>query len=120
MSTHLRHKMHVNSLQAYWEGKEELFSQRERDILLAVRAKPLCTDREVMMALHFGDMNSVRPRITELVKDGLLEEHSSVEDMTTGRPVRRLRIRDNPTLPQWRGQGELRDLIQEIVATQAP
>jgi hypothetical protein len=36
----------------------------------------------------FSDMNSVRPRITELVEEGFLVEGPSVKDALTGRTVR--------------------------------
>jgi hypothetical protein len=82
--------MHVNSLAAYWEGKEELFSKRELAVLGAVRRafRARATDRQVMTSLGFADMNSVRPRITELVKDGLLAEVDSEIDPITGKTVR--------------------------------
>ncbi len=51
------------------------------------------SDRQVMEALHFSDMNSVRPRITELIKSGQLEECGSVIDPSTGKRVRLVRLR---------------------------
>lgn len=82
--------MHANSLVAYWEGKEDLFSKRELAIIAAVRKAyhARATDRQVMTALGFTDMNSVRPRITELVKDGLLAEVGSEVDPITQKTVR--------------------------------
>jgi hypothetical protein len=46
------------------------------------------TDREVRDMCGFSDMNSVRPRITELVEEGFLVEGPSVKDALTGRTVR--------------------------------
>ncbi len=88
MSASQRRSMHVNSLAAYEAGRVEMFSARELAILGALRRLKCATDRGVMLALGFTDMNSVRPRITELIKDGVLAEDGSVEDATTGKWVR--------------------------------
>lgn len=92
MSTTQRRSMHVNSLAAYDSGRRELFSARELAILDFLKSNPFGnvprTDREIMKGLGFSDMNSVRPRITELIKDGVLAEEGSVEDETTGKWVR--------------------------------
>jgi hypothetical protein len=53
------------------------------------------TDREIKENLGFQDMNSVRPRITELITDhDLLKECGTVTDNLTNRPVRLVRIKD--------------------------
>ncbi len=57
------------------------------------------TDREVAARMEFPDMNCVRPRITELVEQGLLHEVDSVRCTITGKTVRR-------TAPAFQ-QGEL-------------
>lgn len=93
MSSTTRRSMHVNSLAAYEAGRRELFSKRELLILDALRGKAPATDRDVMHALGFADMNSVRPRITELVKDGVLVELDSVRDRKTGKWVRTVQTR---------------------------
>lgn len=46
------------------------------------------TDRQVLFWLNLDDMNQVRPRITELIRDGYLYEGKSVICSVTGRPVR--------------------------------
>jgi len=53
------------------------------------------TDRMIMKALKFRDPNAVRPRVTELVKMGKLQECGKTKDLTTGMTVRRVRL----TLP---------------------
>ncbi len=88
--------MHVNSLAAYEDGRHEMFSARELAVLGALRRLKCATDRGVMIALGFTDMNSVRPRITELIKDGVLMEDGSVEDHVTGKRVRAIRFRPRP------------------------
>lgn len=50
------------------------------------------TDRHVMTALGFTDMNAVRPRITELIKAGLLVECGETIDYVTGKRVRLVRM----------------------------
>ncbi len=57
------------------------------------------TDRHVCTFLGFTDMNSVRPRITTLIKRGLLEECGSMRDPLTGKRVRLVRLKQ--------GQGKL-------------
>lgn len=101
MSTTQRRSIHVNSLAAYDAGRRELFSVRELAILDVLRSNPWGnvprTDREIMKSLGFADMNTVRPRITELIKDGVLAEKGSVEDATTGKWVRLVCFNRPPT-----------------------
>ena len=59
---------------------------------MAVRGLGQATDREVMGVLGFGDMNAVRPRLTELVHEGWLEECGKAVDAVTERHVRVLRV----------------------------
>jgi predicted transcriptional regulator len=66
--------MHDNSLSA-WIQNQKTFSAREKLILEKVVTRPQgMTDREIKDSLGFGDMNCVRPRITELIKEGWMEE----------------------------------------------
>lgn len=100
--------VHINSLAAYDEGQLEIFSARELAILSFLKSNPWGnvpqTDREIMKGLGFTDMNSVRPRITELIKADVLAEEGSVECATTGKWVR-LVCFNRP--PQKTGQAEL-------------
>jgi len=84
--------MHTNSIAAHHAEKENL-SKRSTSIaaVFADMDEPL-TDREVAALLNFGDMNSVRPRITELCKAGVIYEYDSVVCTVTGKTVRRCRI----------------------------
>jgi DNA-binding Lrp family transcriptional regulator len=50
------------------------------------------TDREVMHGMLYSEPNMVRPRITEMVKAGLLEECGSKVDRFTGKPCRLVRV----------------------------
>lgn len=80
--------MHVNSLVAYFEGQTENFSKREKAVLDVIHRLKSATDRDVMVSLGFNDPNAVRPRITELIKEGVLQEVGSSEDVITGKTVR--------------------------------
>lgn len=46
------------------------------------------TDRDLTRELGFSDMNSVRPRVTELVQNGYLKVVAKVRDAETGKSVR--------------------------------
>lgn len=100
MSSKNRREMHVNSLIAYFAGQETYFSDRELKVLGAVSRLKRASDREVMLSLGFSDMNSVRPRITELVKEGLLVEVGDQEDPVTHKTVRVLSLPKDPRKPQ--------------------
>jgi len=95
MGQHATHIMHTNSIDAYKiqlaSGKKLTRSQLIIDLLLQLTEPQ--TDREIMIALGFTDMNSIRPRVTELIKNGTLEECGKVKDQITGLNVRRVRIK---------------------------
>ena len=85
--------LHQNSLEAYWSGQVGEFSRREKEILAIFRSKAgTFTDREIMLGLGFTEMNCVRPRITELIQRGVLEEVGSLIDNVTQKRVRRVRL----------------------------
>lgn len=85
-------RIHWNSREGLAGSKREM-GDRARSILVWFRHHPGCTDRQCKGVL-FGDaadMNTVRPRITELVDDGLLEEVGRVTDPITQKHVRVIR-----------------------------
>ena len=84
--------VHENSVQAYLEELPRL-SQRAEAIMVYIRGygKPL-TDRQIMQGMRFADMNCVRPRVTELVKRGLLYEVDSIKCDVTNKQVRRVTL----------------------------
>ena len=100
MSAHERHTMAVNSLLAYWSGKEDLFGKRELDVLKAIEKLQRATAREVMLHLGFVDPNAVRPRICELLKDGVIEEVGDRIDSITGKSVAIFALKRDPRAPQ--------------------
>lgn len=88
--------MNQNSTQALQsEQSTGKLSKRSELILKAARnggfPDGLFTDRQMCRRLGFSDMNSVRPRITELLNVGLLVAHDSIDDEVTGKSVRRCR-----------------------------
>lgn len=93
MSAHATHEMHEHSLEAYGLHAEE-FGEREQAILgiLSAEGRPL-TDRQLAarLAEDFAlpmDMNTARPRISDLIRKGTLVETGSVRDADTGEEVR--------------------------------
>jgi len=84
-------KIHINSKLSFRELQETL-GKRQGAILQAVtRMKKLVTDRQVKNLLELDDMNAVRPRISELLRLGVLKEGTPVKCPITGRKVRRVK-----------------------------
>jgi hypothetical protein len=84
--------IHANSVAAY-HAEEPKLGRRALDILFWLRAYGPATDRQIADGMHFRDMNSIRPRVTELLEQGLLAELGNVKCSTTGRTVRRVGIK---------------------------
>lgn len=59
---------------------------RKDQILTALKAGPM-TARCVMQVLGYSDLHSVRPRLTELVHDGIVEETGVLWDEVSKRNV---------------------------------
>lgn len=84
--------MHVNSLIAYYDNKFK-FSKRQWEILgFLLERGGVWTDRQIKDALRFADMNSVRPRITELIEMGVVEERGYTFCSVTNKRVRLVRV----------------------------
>jgi hypothetical protein len=84
--------IHPNSVLAYWEGRDELFGKRHQKVISALRQGGTLSDREVMIACGFSDMNAVRPRITELIEVGIVEPHGDIICPVTKKRVRLVRL----------------------------
>ena len=95
--------MHENSIIAFKNISKSGKRGERRGLILNFfkMYKDRCfTDRQVMLALGFNDMNQVRPRITELYKlknskgepIPILEESERVIMKGTNIPVRKSRI----------------------------
>ena len=109
MSLVHRREQHVNSLLAYFEGQEEWFGKREIQVLSALKKLGRASDREIMLHLNYSDMNAVRPRLTELIEEGLIYQVGDQQDPMTGKTVRILQLVRDPRLPQ----REFEFIIQE-------
>ena len=89
--------MHWNSLEAYDEERAKL-NKRANAIFLYMRdlGSPI-TDRNVMRDMGFTEPNAVRPRITEMIKIGLMEEVGSIKCEVTKKTVRLVQIKHPPS-----------------------
>jgi predicted transcriptional regulator len=85
-------RIRENSLAAFYAGQRDLFSKREQQILSAFAGIGIATDRDICNLLGFPDLNAVRPRITELIRDGVIEETGSQQCLITKKTVRVCRI----------------------------
>ena len=83
--------MHINSLTAYREEGERLSGRKALIYELLSETNTAMTDREVMLKLGYSDPNAVRPRITELIKRGFLEESGVIICASTKKRVRMVR-----------------------------
>jgi transcription initiation factor IIE alpha subunit len=91
-----RQEMHVNSLMVYFQGERQWFTRRELAVLEVIEKRGHATDREVMIALGFVDPNAVRPRITKLRDDGVIEEVDTIQDPVTKKAVRVVSLKRDP------------------------
>jgi len=71
-----------------WIVVEPLRGERQVEVFnaMAMIGRP-CTAREICYALEQRDMNYVRPRITELYKQGRIRMTGKTVCAFTGRPV---------------------------------
>ena len=51
-------RVRENSFAAWRDGRTELFSEREQQVLTAVKHLGACTDREILQHLGYVDMNA--------------------------------------------------------------
>lgn len=89
---HAAHEMHKNSVDAY-HAEEVKLSRRQQAVYDWILKHGPHTDREVMRGMGFTDMNSVRPRITELLDLKKLMEVGNVICPVTNKNVRRVDVR---------------------------
>ena len=85
--------IHENSKKSFSDIQEKV-GKRSQLILDCLRKNTRgLSDRDIMMDLSFTDPNTVRPRVTELIKRGMVEEclHSA-QCGITGRRVRLVRL----------------------------
>jgi len=90
--------MHENSIQAFQELDAD--TKRAKILQVYVNHKTPLTDRAVMYKLDFGDMNMVRPRITELAQDNRIVEVGKTKDSFTRKTVRMCKFVEDRTCKQ--------------------
>ena len=85
--------MHDNSLAAY---KEEVgaFGERAQQVVGTIARLGVATDKQVAQAMGFAHKSAVQPRISELVKAGVLTECGRVRDPETRKTVRQVCLRE--------------------------
>jgi len=84
--------IHSNSLSAYQTEKARLNS-REMEILLWFNSHPgAYTDRKIQELMGFASRSDVQPRISTLIKKGLLYQSCTARCHITGKRVRAVRI----------------------------
>ena len=81
--------IHPHSREAY----QELDLGKRQRLIIEIYKERSCplTDRQVLswiFGVSYSDMNKVRPRITELIDKGVLEEKGKTTCAITGRTVR--------------------------------
>ena len=85
---------HENTRQSYRDsrrsGRPYSYRRKIYDVLQQ-RTEPL-TDRQVIEILQESDVNNVRPEITRLKQDKLIEECGKGKCPTTGKTVRLIRL----------------------------
>jgi len=91
--------MHPNSLEAFFDKKAKGSRMNRRQMIIGLMLDDKeRTDRQIMNALGFTDMNNCRPRISEMIKDPdnpMLEECGNTIDPATNKKVRIVRIISN-------------------------
>lgn len=78
--------LHDNSFMSLKQVKKH--KRRDQIFKVYYQSNTPLTDRQVAGVLGFPDLNSVRPRITELVEAKILREAGQAKDSLTGRTVR--------------------------------
>lgn len=82
-------KNSIISEQCQMESYQFVKADRQKRISMILRAlgEAEMTAREIAYKLKFSDLNAVKPRLTELVQEGILEVSKKKFDDTTKRNV---------------------------------
>ncbi len=87
----MKKQLHKNTYLSYIELLKTL-PDRQKKILWAINKmtdlKTPITDRSIKTYLMLDDMNQVRPRVTELLKQGHIKETEPTTCPVTGKNVR--------------------------------
>lgn len=87
MGKHAAHNIADNSLEAYFSILNDM-PKRRAIIFRSIAYYGPSTDRMIMKRLGYSELNSVRPRITEMINDNVLIQIGSQVDAWTNRTVR--------------------------------
>lgn len=90
MTAHATHHVHTNSAASLATLHD--LGDRERRIVSALSILVIATDRQIAEWLNLTDMNAVRPRVSEMIKRGVLREVGSQACHVTGRTVRLIEV----------------------------
>jgi hypothetical protein len=82
--------IHNNSYASY--GQLDGLNKRCRMVVSALNDLGVATDRRLKNHLNLPDMNNVRPRVTELLKLGIVEECGTELCDVTNKTVRKVRL----------------------------
>ena len=103
MHSHKAHNIHGHSQLAYDQEYEKLQSRTELIFGIIRNSPEPLTARDVLNAINskysstLPDMNYVRPRISELLKEGYIEESGvKAVDPVTGKNVAQFRLKAKP------------------------
>lgn len=84
--------LHENSTASFKEQKEngraENFRKQIYDLLFRRSIEDGLSDREIMSILNETDVNNIRPEITRLIDDGLVQEVGKKKCQWTNKTVR--------------------------------
>jgi predicted HTH transcriptional regulator len=96
MKIHDKMKIHDNSKTAYEEEQPNL-SDRELKVyrLLKHNRNNSYTDKQVSRLLNYPHHSAVQPRISDLLKKGLIREAGTVKCDSTGKTVRLVKFASN-------------------------
>lgn len=88
MTKHSTHRIDANSAETY-RSERTKFSKRCSEIVKAfARIGEPATDRQIMAIMGMTETNMVRPRITELIDQGVLVKIDNINCPVTGKTVR--------------------------------
>lgn len=85
--------VHDHSIQTFYETEQERAKRRAEVFEAFIKIGRPATDREICYSLGYSDLNSTRPRVSEMIDSGELIEVGKVIDHVTGRKVRISKIR---------------------------
>ncbi len=89
--------IHPNSTASLDEQKATGHTTTFRRAVYETLARTVvATDRQIATLIDEPDLNNIRPEITRLKKDGLVQESGKVKCFTTGRLVRQCCITGKP------------------------